>query len=239
MTGRLPGRVRSLSLLSLILAFAWAGSASAQEQRDCADFSTQEEAQAFYNDHTDDEAGNPDPFNLDTDKDGQACEGLPTSAQAPTTSATPAPTAAAGDQSLPQNGAETGVIALSGLSLLEAGYGLTLASKRLGIRRRAIPLYLMRKMINAAEKGSDRVEISDDVYLVHRSALEQATDDESAERPVDPPVETPVETETIDDDAEPVGFDLAPLADEEPAPPVRAPNVYAALARPNTLKRES
>jgi hypothetical protein len=187
MTGRTAGRSATASLAlgfaALLLLFGVYGSAGAQEAQDCADFATQEEAQQFYDDHADDDPNDPDPFNLDTDQDGNACEGLPTSQQAGTASPGASPTASPSSSSLPQNGAETGVIALSGLSLLEAGYGLTLASKRLGIRRRSIPLYLMRRMINAAERGTDRVEITDGVYLVHRSALEPRRIDEAPEIP--------------------------------------------------------
>jgi hypothetical protein len=40
----------------------------------CSDFSTQKEAQTFYEKH-----GGPqkDPYNLDGDSDGKACESLP------------------------------------------------------------------------------------------------------------------------------------------------------------------
>jgi hypothetical protein len=43
----------------------------------CADFATQQEAQAFYDEHSDDDPADPDPYDLDTDGDGVACEGLP------------------------------------------------------------------------------------------------------------------------------------------------------------------
>ncbi len=47
--------------------------ASAMERdRDCADFTTQTEAQAFYDEH---KPG--DPHDLDRDGDGTACEWLP------------------------------------------------------------------------------------------------------------------------------------------------------------------
>lgn len=39
---------------------------------DCSDFSTQEEAQDFF-----EEAGSGDPHNLDRDSDGVVCESLP------------------------------------------------------------------------------------------------------------------------------------------------------------------
>lgn len=232
MTGRISSRSLSLSLGSLLVLFVLSGQAAAQEQRDCSDFSTQEEAQEYYDDRSDDDPNDPDPDDLDTDGDGQACEGLPASAQA---TGSPAPAASPSANELPQNGAETGIIALSGLSLLEAGYGLTLASKRLGIRRRSIPLYLMRRMINAAELGSDRVAISDDVYLVHRSALESAPFvDEEAFAP---------ESQAREYDY----VDLADEDDEDDEPLVvetnghaktAGPAVYAALARRGALNRD-
>jgi hypothetical protein len=260
MTGRTAGRSASASLAlgfaALLLLFGLNGSAGAQEEaQDCADFATQEEAQEFYDDHSDDDPNNPDPFNLDTDQDGNACEGLPTSQQAGSPSPGASPTARPGSNALPRNGAETGVIALSGLSLLEAGYGLTLASKRLGIRRRSIPLYLMRRMINAAERGTDRVEVADDVYLVHRSALEslradeapeplleaETTDEHSSFEPERPLVDLVVDLDDeLEDDLED-GFVEIELAEEEfeadePAPSrPSAPNVYAALAKPGAL----
>ena len=220
MTGR-TGRSLSLSLGALLLAFLLGGEAWAQAQRDCSDFSTQEEAQEYYDSRSDDDPNDPDPDDLDTDVDGQACEGLPTSAQA---TASPAATTAPGEENeLPQNGAETGVIALSGLSLLEAGYGLTLASKRLGIRRRAIPLYLMRKMITAAERGQDRVELSDDVYLVHRSVLENA--------PLVEDIAPIVETTADEPDVEYEYLDLDETEQPSNGHAPAGPTVYAALAR--------
>ncbi|HEX6228278.1 MAG TPA: thermonuclease family protein [Solirubrobacterales bacterium] len=46
--------------------------------RDCSDFSTQKEAQSFY-----DAAGPGDPHRLDADRDGRACESLPCPCAAP------------------------------------------------------------------------------------------------------------------------------------------------------------
>lgn len=144
-------------------------------RRDCSDFATQQDAQNFFLRN-----GGPgsDPFNLDVDNDGQACEGLPggsPSAAAASPSATTTPAAspvatATPSQALPRNGAPTAVIALSGLTFLEVGYGMTLLARRTGIRRRAIPLYLMRRLIVAAREGRNEVELGSDVYLVRRSA---------------------------------------------------------------------
>nr|WP_295889274.1 excalibur calcium-binding domain-containing protein [uncultured Devosia sp.] len=44
----------------------------AQADRDCSDFSSQREAQAFY-----ERSGPGDPHGLDRDNDGEACESLP------------------------------------------------------------------------------------------------------------------------------------------------------------------
>jgi hypothetical protein len=239
----LTARAALLSLGALASVWFMFGGASAQQTappsgtQDCADFDTQEAAQAFYDQHKSDQPGQPDPFDLDTDGDGKACEGLPTAA---TTSASPAasvaPTAtaspAAGNQQLPQNGAETGVIALSGLSLLEAGYGLTLASKRLGIRRRAIPLYLIRKFATAARKGEGHIEVGQDMYLVHRSVLETG--------PIIAPIAPVFEVAEEDEHDGDVDTPPAVLDDVEPAivPNTSSgqwPNVYAALARPGAV----
>jgi hypothetical protein len=194
-----------LALLWLLTGDAWAQTASptaSPATRTCADFETQEAAQQHYDDHKDDDPNEPDPDNLDTDGDGVACEGLPTSATASPTAASPTPTAA-GTQELPENGAATGVMALSGLSLLEMGYGMTLLSKRLGVRRRAVPLYLLRRLTRAASKGEDRIQVAEDLYLVHRSVLEEAD-----------------------------GRDTTPARKASSRSRSVAPRVYAAIARP-------
>ena len=66
--------------IPLILAFLIACGESGSDydplgpDRDCGDFETEAEAQAFY-----EAAGGPekDPHRLDRDKDGKACESLP------------------------------------------------------------------------------------------------------------------------------------------------------------------
>ena len=70
-----------------------------------------------------------------------------------------------------------GVMALSGLSLVEAGYGLTLVARRYGVKRRAIPMYLLRKLVSAGQSGGSTVALGDDLYLVHESALHATTED--------------------------------------------------------------
>jgi hypothetical protein len=54
------------------------------------------------------------------------------------------------------------------LTLLELGYGLKLLSKRLQVRARAVPSYLMRKLLRAMRTGRNEVEVMDGVYLVRR-----------------------------------------------------------------------
>lgn len=155
-------------LVLLAAGTAWAqATPTPTGRRDCSDFSTQQQAQDFFTQN-----GGPqnDPFNLDVDNDGQACEGLPggTSAPGPSPSVTQTPAASPG-QTLPTNGAPTAVIALSGLTFLEAGYGMTLVARRIGVRRRALPLYLMRTLIKAAREGQNEVALTEDVYLVRRT----------------------------------------------------------------------
>jgi hypothetical protein len=60
-----------VTVVAAALCFPMAGVAAAQMDRDCRDFATQAQAQAFYN-------SNPaDPSDLDRDNDGRACEWLP------------------------------------------------------------------------------------------------------------------------------------------------------------------
>lgn len=219
---------------------AWLASgpaASAQDDRDCSDFATQEEAQRFF-----EEQGGPeqDPHMLDPDKDGKACEGLPSAS--PSATATPAPTAtpaatpaagqisftgsAANDtltanghgltngtrvtvsartgatlpgglvaggsyflrdattntfklslsvggaavdltsdgggfvrsQTLPNNGAFSTLLALSGLSLVEAGLGLSMFASRMRERGKRLPRRVIAKVSAGAEHGHRTVE---------------------------------------------------------------------------------
>lgn len=245
----LTARAVLLSACSVALVWILAGAGNAQTTspgtQDCADFDTQEAAQAFYDQHKADDPANPDPFDLDTDGDGKACEGLPTAAQAtgspsatvaPGATAVPTATPTPGTNSLGNTGAETGVLALSGLSLLEAGYGLTLASKRLGIRRRAIPLYLVRKFASAARRGEGKIEVGHDMYLVHRSVLDSPANPIARVSEIDP--------ERLADElslfaTEPEEEDgrYADVPGTNGSPVAMAPNLYAALARPNVLAR--
>lgn len=230
-------------MAAVVAAPFWGGAASAQDDKDCSDFATQEEAQRFYEDQ-----GGPeqDPHMLDPDKDGKACEGLPSGS--PGASPTPAPTAtpvpgqtsfeasaqtdtftanghgfsnatrvvvstrtgatlpggitagggyfvrdatsntfklaqssggAAIDltsdgggfvrrQQLPNNGMFSGIMALSGLSFLEVGAGLSMLASRLRSRRR-VPLSVLKSLATAAKEGRSEVALAEDVYVVRRS----------------------------------------------------------------------
>ena len=58
------------TVVAAAMSFPMAGVAAAQD-RDCNQFATQAQAQAVYN------SNRADPYNLDADNDGQACEWLP------------------------------------------------------------------------------------------------------------------------------------------------------------------
>jgi hypothetical protein len=113
--------------------FAFAPAVSAQQDLDCRDFATQEEAQAVY------DADPSDPNGLDRDNDGIACETLPSGMpEDEEEEASPAPGNGNGgggtDQVMPGTGAaDNGAgVALAALALLSAG-----GVARLGARRRA------------------------------------------------------------------------------------------------------
>lgn len=197
------------------------GPAGAQSGISCASFATQQQAQAFYNQHKNDDPNNPDPYHLDADGNGQACQGLPS---APAAVPTAAPVAATPAPSIPKNGADTGVMALSGLSLLEAGYGMTLLARRYGVKRRNVPIYLLRKLVSAGKLGESTVALGGDLYLVHESAFVAATDD------VGDYVEVPTEEyfgyEDENEDEEDVSLFTPPVRTD-----VSRVNVYATLAK--------
>ena len=68
------------------MAWEFVPSAFAQEDLDCADFATQEEAQAVL------DVDPSDPNGLDADSDGIACEELPGGGGTPSPSPSPSPT---------------------------------------------------------------------------------------------------------------------------------------------------
>lgn len=228
---RIGDRSNVLRVIPAVVVVAWLASGAAawaQDDKNCSDFATREEAQRFYEDQ-----GGPqqDPHTLDPDKDGKACEGLPSGA--PTTTASPAPAAtpvpgqisftasAANDtltanghglanggrvtvsartganlpgglvagasyfvrdatsntlklastsggaaidltsdgggfvrsQALPNNGAFSTLLALSGLSLVEAGLGLQMLSSRMRERGKQLPVRILKKMAAGADRG--------------------------------------------------------------------------------------
>jgi len=70
-----PGRKKMKKLVSLLatflLVFGFTNVGYAADDKNCDDFSSQEEAQNYYESNNPDE----DPSGLDRDNDGQACEG--------------------------------------------------------------------------------------------------------------------------------------------------------------------
>jgi hypothetical protein len=120
------------AVLAAALCFPLAGVAAAQD-KDCADFQTQAEAQAVYNQ-------NPsDPNDLDRDNDGRACEGNPpgvTEGPPPTSSAPKGPVEAGAGGTAeggPDDGPELLVLGVAGGGMLAAG-GVVLARRR-SVRR--------------------------------------------------------------------------------------------------------
>jgi hypothetical protein len=131
------GTLRKLSFLTLLCMLGtliFAPAALAQDEFNCDDFATQEEAQAVYDQDP------SDPHGLDADDDGIACEELPSGATvddattAPVEPLTAGPTATApadaqyapddatgGTAALPETGGLVGALSLAALGLLVAG----------------------------------------------------------------------------------------------------------------------
>lgn len=82
--------------------------------------------------------------------------------------ATSPPTSTAQSQSLPKSGVAAIVVALTGITLLELGYGLRLLSRRLQTPWHAVPLYLLRRLRRARSRGEEGVEVADGWYLTRR-----------------------------------------------------------------------
>ncbi len=208
--GRLSAVLGTIALLWLAGPSAWAQTASPTGAIDCTSFDTTEEAQTYYDDHKDDDPNNPDPFGLDTDGDGTPCEGLRSAGG--TATATPAPSvspSATPSGQLTETGAATNVMALSGVSLLEFGYGLTLLARRWGVRSRQLPVYLLRKLVRARREGHDGIELADELVIVHKSVL--------TEQPASPSDEEPTEP--------------GPLVETGPTLKITGPSVYSQVAR--------
>jgi hypothetical protein len=101
-------------VMATTIAFVGIGSAPAfAVDKDCRDFSTQQEAQAFF------EASRPgDPHNLDADNDGKACEHLPS---APAGQVREVPTGAVETGGMSTDGPESLGLLVGGAVLLAGG----------------------------------------------------------------------------------------------------------------------
>lgn len=100
---------RTLTVLLFGVAlFAFASTAFAQADQDCADFDTQREAQAHY------DADTSDPDRLDADNDGIACESLPSGS---------------GSGNLARTAGETNSLQILGCAILLAGMATRLIRK--------------------------------------------------------------------------------------------------------------
>ncbi|GAA2349409.1 hypothetical protein GCM10009854_28750 [Saccharopolyspora halophila] len=95
-------------------AFALPGTAIAQD-RDCADFSSRQEAQSAF------ESVPGDPERLDADNDGLACEALESNSEsAPAEGESSAPVEGEGDSQAPVGAGDSGMAPTGGV---EAGHG--------------------------------------------------------------------------------------------------------------------
>jgi hypothetical protein len=129
----------------------------------CADFATQAAAQAYFNSKGGSKTNNVD--NLDPNRNGIACEGLPGTPTASAT-ATVAPTATT--STLNNTGVFSDLMAMSGLSLLEIGVGLSLLSDRVRRGTKRAPLFVLKLLAKAARQGHNEVALADDVYIVRK-----------------------------------------------------------------------
>jgi hypothetical protein len=144
---------------------------TAAATKNCSDFKTQPEAQQYFTSHGGSKSNNFD--NLDPNRNGIACEGLPGTP----TSATPTPVPTATTKPLPANGIFSMILAMSGLSLVEAGIGLSLLSDRIKSRGGRVPLAVLKLVAKATRQGKNEIELSNDMYIVRRTPEEiQKTD---------------------------------------------------------------
>lgn len=129
----------SMMFLAALLLATSVGSTQDSDDFDCGDFSTQAEAQRVY----DSNSPSQDPFNLDADDDGEACESLDSEGS----SITPSPTedddqSASGNQygdddpqpvesvQTPQTGGPDLILLSAGLLFLLGATGLGLSYRR-------------------------------------------------------------------------------------------------------------
>jgi hypothetical protein len=130
---RLGMTAAAATVLAAAMCFPLAGVAAAQD-KDCADFQTQAEAQAVYN------QDRSDPYDLDRDNDGIACEGNPpgVSEGPPPTISAPTGPVEAGEGGTAVDGPDDSpglllVLGVAGGGVLAAG-GVVLARRR-SVRR--------------------------------------------------------------------------------------------------------
>src|SRR5207248_3025754 len=94
-------------------------------------------------------------------------------------------------------------------------------ARRYGVKRRNVPIYLLRKLVSAGHSGSAAVPLGNDIYLVHESALVATLDDHY--RYVEVPEDERFELVYSDEEEEDEIL-FAP-------PPAPRPSLYAALAK--------
>ena len=173
---RKAAAVATLALASAAFVIALAAGAFAQTAtptatasaaKTCADFATQPAAQAYFTSHGGSKDNNFD--NLDPNRNGIACEGLPGT---PTASASPTVAPTATTAPLPNNGVFSDIMAMSGLSLLEVGIGLSLLSERIRAGGKRAPLFVLKLLAKAARQGRAEVALADDVYIVRKPPAE-------------------------------------------------------------------
>lgn len=135
-------RIRALctAAFTVLVAAGPAVEAHAQGDLDCSDFAFQEDAQAEFD-------RNPsDPFRLDADKDGIACEVLPHRTPAATTPASVVPTA------LPSRGVDAGVGGSTGPAGFEVAGGIGLAVVGLGLATGQVLLRRRRRAVGSLRR---------------------------------------------------------------------------------------
>lgn len=114
----------AVALAAIVGTLVLASPARARQDLDCADFATQEEAQAVL------EQDRSDPNRLDRDGDGIACESLP-SGSGDNDQGSPGD----GEETLPETSGSTATIAIVAAGgLLLVGGGLWLLGRRRRIR---------------------------------------------------------------------------------------------------------
>ena len=70
------------------------------------------------------------------------------------------------------DGVFSDIMAMSGLSLLEVGIGLSLLSERIRSGGKRAPLFVLKLLAKAARQGRAEVALADDVYIVRKPPAE-------------------------------------------------------------------